>query len=588
MASGVRQFLAQEFRGSGSGHRKFSKGPLFFGGMSAMRTLKFLALAAVFCSAPLAAQQQSLPPVGALDQVVSKVTSRENQEMAMIRQHSPLVETYIQKVRITENDGSWVPDGDHYFIGRAEFSKGLDLKSLPVPSDDARHHIVASLTRLFGFGTEFLPQGFLQLIYLDSEGLNTQNYNFDYIRREFLGEVRTLVFDVTPKKKAGKGRFLGRIWVEDQDYTIVRFNGSYSGHDYSNLRFHFDSWRVNAGPNLWLPAFIYSEENTTAFPLAKGQTYKAQTRLWGYDAGAAHQEQELSQVLIESASPVIDQSQKSSDLSPVQEQRAWNEQAADNVIGKLERSGLVAPKGEIDKILETVVNNLEVTNNLDIEPGIQCRVLMTSTIESFSMGHTIVLSRGLIDVLPDEASLAAILAKEMGYVLTSRKKLDTQFAFYDRLQFDEKKIFQHFDFERKPEDDAAASVKAADLLKNSPYKDQLETAEMFTAELHERAHEIPNLISPRVGDAGLIKHSVAPKSEEGESARHIVALPLGGRVKLDPWDDNLALLRGKTAGTVSDREKMPFEVTPFMIYLTRVGADTPKTSGLNATPRPGD
>jgi hypothetical protein len=556
--------------------------------MSVMRILRFLVLAAVFSSAPLAAQQLPPPPVGALDQVVSRVTSRENQEMAMIQQRSPLVETYIQKVRVTENDGSWVPDGDHYFIGRAEFSKGLDLKPLLAPGGTSLHAVLASLTRLFDFGTEFLPQGFLQLIYLDKDGLNTQNYNFDYVRREFLGEVRTLVFDVTPKKEAGKGRFLGRIWVEDQDYTIVRFNGSYSGHDYSNLKFHFDSWRVNAGPNLWLPAFIYSEQNTTSFPLARGQTYKAQTRLWGYDAGGAHQEQELNQVLVESASPIIDQTQKSNDLSPVQEQLAWNQQAADNVIGKLVQSGLIAPQGEIDQIMDTVVNNLEVTNNLDIEPAIQCRVLMTSTIESFSIGNTIVLSRGLIDVLPDEASLAVMLAKEIGYVLTSQEKVDTRFAFYDRLQFDEKKIFQHFDFERKPQEDAAASAKGAELLKNSPYNDQLETAEMFTAELQERGHEIPNLISPRVGDIRLLKLPVAAKNEDGESARHIVALPLGGRVKMDPWDDTLALLRAKTVGTVADREKMPFEVTPFMIYLTRVGAENPKTSDVIVAPHPGD
>ncbi len=130
------------------------------------------------------------------------------------------------------------------------------------------------------------------------------------------------------------------------------------------------------------------------------------------------------------------------------------------------------------------------------------------------------LSRGLIDVLPDEASLAAMLAKEIGYILTTHKKEDTRFAFYDRLQFDDKKMFKHFDFERKPEEDAAASVKAEDLLKNSPYKDQLDTAEMFMAELQERARQIPNLISPRVGDAGLLKLSVAAKTGEEESARH--------------------------------------------------------------------
>ena len=553
-----------------------------------MRALKLLVPAVVFCSATLAAQGQSLAPIGALDQVVAKVTSRENQEMAMIRKHSPLVETYIQKVRITENDGSWVPDGDHYFIGRAEFSKGLDLEPLPAPSDDSFHHAIASLLHLFDFGAEFLPQGFLQMIYPDGNGLDAANYNFDYVRREFLGEVRTLIFDVTPKKKAGKGRFIGRIWVEDQDFTIVRFNGSYSGHEYSHLNFHFDSWRVNAGPNLWLPAFIYSEQNLGAIPLFKGPSYKAQTRLWGYDVGQSHQEQELSQILIESATPVVDQSQKNNDVSPVQAERAWVQQADDNLMDKLQRSGLVAPKGEVDKILETVVNNIEVTNNLDIEPDIQCRVLMTSTIESFSMGHTIVLSRGLIDVLPDEASLAAMLAKEMGYILTTHRTPDTRLAFYDRLQFEDKKIFQHFDFERKPEEDAAATAKASELLKNSPYKDQLETAEAFVTELQERAREIPNLISPRLGDAGLLQLPVtqAAKAEAGGAAAHIVALPLGGRIKFDPWNDTLALLKAQPVGAVTNREKMPFEITPFIIYLTRVGPENPKASSLTLRPIP--
>ena len=551
-----------------------------------MRTLKYLAWAVVFCSAPLAAslsaQDPSAPAAGLLNQVVSKVTARENQEMQMIRQHAPLVETYIQKVRITENDGSWVPDGDHYFIGRAEFAKGMDVKALPAPGDTSFHHALASLTHLFDFGTEFLPQGFLQMVYLDDGGLDTQNYNFDYVRREFLGEVRTLVFDVTPKKKSGKGRFIGRIWVEDQDYTIVRFNGSYSGHEYSHLNFHFDSWRVNAGPNLWLPAFIYSEENTTMLPFSKGPMYKAQTRLWGYDAGRSRQEQELSQVLIESASPSSINPRPATIFHPIQEERAFKQQASDNVLEKLQKTGLIAPAGEVDKVLDTVINNLEVTNNLDIQPEIHCRVLMTSTIESFSMGHTIVLSRGLIDVLPDEASLAAMLAKEMGYILTTQKQVDTQFAFYDRLQFDDRKLFQHFDFERKPEEDAAATAKADELLKNSPYKDQLAIAGMFMAELQEREREIPNLISARVGDAGLVKLRVATQAADADAARHIVALPLGGRVKLDPWDDSLSLLKSTTVGTVADREKMPFEITPFVIYLTRVGSETPKASQLGA------
>ncbi len=49
----------------------------------------------------------------------------------------------------------------------------------------------------------------------------------------------------------------------------------------------------------------------------------------------------------------------------------------------------------------------------------------------------------------------------------------------------------------------------------------------------------------------------------------IAALPLGGRIKLNPWTDGLEMLKAKPVGQVAEREKMPFEVTPFIIYLTR-------------------
>jgi hypothetical protein len=549
-----------------------------------MRTWKDLVLIVAVCAAPLAAQDQQSP--GALDQVVTRIIARENQEMETIRGYSPLVETYIQKVSHKKNDEEgWEPAGDRYFIGRAEFSKGLNLEAIEARNDNPLRRVFANLNRLFDFGNEYLPKGFLQMIYPDVNGLDAQTYNFAYVRREFLGEVRTLVFDVTPAKKAGKGLFEGRIWVEDEAFTIVRFNGSYSGNNNSNLKFHFDSWRVNAGPNLWLPAFIYSEENTQKYLLAGATLSKAQTRLWGYHIGHASEEQELSRVLIESADPVIDKSQQSTDLSPVQEVRAWDLQAANNVMDRLQRQGLIAPKGEVDKILETVANNLEVTNNLNFDPEVRCRVLLTSTIESFAMGRTIVLSRGLIDVLPDEASLAAMVAKELGHIMLD-KKSSTPFGFYDWMnRFDEKHTFQHLDFARSREEDEAASTKAADLLKNSPYKDQLRTAEMFIAELQKRSREIPNLISPRLGGFILSKPSVRADTEDKPEANQIVALPLGGRVKLDPWDDTLDLLKTKPVGSITEREKMPFEITPFVLYLTRVSPEPPKASQFNASPR---
>ena len=78
----------------------------------------------------------------------------------------------------------------------------------------------------------------------------------------------------------------------------------------------------------------------------------------------------------------------------------WEQQAEENAVERLQKIGLLAPSGEVDKILATVVNNLLVTNNIDLQSDIRCRVLLTSPLESFTIGHTIVISRGLLDVLP--------------------------------------------------------------------------------------------------------------------------------------------------------------------------------------------
>jgi len=435
------------------------------------------------------------------------------------------------------------------------------------------HRVMAGLGSVFTLQMEFLPRGFLQMIYLDENDFDLQHYKFDYVKREFLGEVRCLVFDVTPLDHSGKGRFTGRIWVEDQDFHVVRFNGGYTGSSAGSFYFHFDSWRVNAGPNLWLPAFIYSEESDLRYALGKKLQFKGQTRLWGYNLGQAKEEEELSKVMVESPNSVDDQTKTANDLSPVQAQRSWDRQAEDNVTDRLERMGLLAPRGDVDTVLETVINNLEVTNNLDIEPEIRCRVLLTSTLESFTIGHTIVLSRGLIDVLPDEASLATMLAHELAYI-TLGNTIDSQYAFFDNILFDDKDVFRHFGFARTPEQDQAADVKAGELLRNSPYKDQLATAQAFIQALDQRSKDIPNLISPNLGDHVPINLPLGVSAPAPASGSQVVALPLGGRVKMDPWNDQLEMLKSKPVGTVAEQEKMPFEVTPFMLYLTREAPGT--------------
>jgi len=524
-----------------------------------------------------------------MEDVVDRMITNENRANQQIKQYSPLVETYIQNLK-PDKDLGYAPAGDKYFLGRADFSKGIALVSL-TDSNSKGKKIFGTIGNFFSFAMQFLPDGFLQMIFIDTNGFDKQHYKFDYVRREFLGEVRCLVFDVTPQQKAGKGRFLGRIWVEDQDFNIVRFNGAYGGGGHSSWYFHFDSWRTNVQPGVWMPSFVYSEEKDLHYALSKKLDFKAQTRLWGYNLGHSAQEQELSKILVET--PVQDDSKTTNDLSPVQAQRSWDRQAEDNVIDRLERIGLIAPKGEVDKVLETVVNNLEVTNNIDVQPDVRCRVMMTTTLESFSVGHTIVLSRGLIDVLPDEASFATMIAHELSHVVLGHR-LDSSYAFFDQLLIDDKETFRHFGFARTADEEKAANAKAIQLLNNSPYKNQLGNAGLFLTALETRQKEIPNLISPHLGNRvpmiGDLKSSTPV--DQKQNPQMIAALPIGGRVKLDPWGDRLELIKSKPVGTVAEREKMPFEVTPFMPYLIRFGADASKpvaaSTATPGDPKPGD
>jgi hypothetical protein len=501
---------------------------------------------------------------------MERVIQKEHLFLAQMRHMRPMVETYLQDLK-TDSEGRAVPTKDQYFLGRLDMSEGPEDTSF-VGQPGFGHRMVNHLTSLYAM--HFLPLGFAQMVVLDTD-FQKKYYDFTFVRREFLGEVRCLVIDVQPRENAPTGRFQGRIWVEDQDYNIVRFNGTYFPHPKTSYYLHFDSWRLNMRPGAWVPAYIYSEESDMKTALGKSLHFRAQTRLWGYDLKGLNKNAEFTQILVDSPQSVRDQSDAAADASPVVAERMWQRQAEDNAVERLQKIGLLAPPGDVDKILLTVVNNLMVTNNIDLQSDIRCRVLLTSPLESFTIGHTIVVSRGLLDVLPDEASLAMVLAHELSHIVLGHT-LDTKLAFNDRMFFPDEESFQRMDFKRSSADEDAADAKALELLKNSPYKDKLGSAGLFLKALQESAPELPNLIRPHLGNSMAGNKSVrmsallasAPELDP-QRTDQIAALPLGGRIKLDPWTDQVDLAKAKPVALTSAREKMPFEITPFFPYLTR-------------------
>ena len=523
----------------------------------------------------LALAQPAKTPVS-IDQVVDQIIEREHALIAFLKNRTPLVETYLQNLQPDVKLGS-APKEDHYFLGRLDMAESIDRRDYLMKQTSFQKSMMGGVTKLFRI--QYQPMGFSWMVFADRQNFDRAHYDFSFVHREFLGEVRTLVFDVRPKKNAGQGLFQGRIWVEDQDYNIVRLNGTYVPRPKNAFYFHMDSWRLNLVPGYWIPSYIYSEEGDFSYGSHDKMAFKAQSRIWGYNLAKNNREDEMTALTVDS---VKDESAVAQDSSPLEAQRQWQQQAEDNVVDRLQQAGLLAPPGDVDKVLQTVVNNIEITNNIDLPRPVRARVMLTSPLETFSVGNTIIISRGLIDTLPDEASLAAILSHELAHIVLGHN-LGSKFAFDDRMLFSDEATYSNFGFRHNPEEETAADAKAVELLKNSPYAQKLGAAGLYLKQLQARAPVLSALLTAHLGNSfsddkgNIIRLSSlmtsAPNLDDSKLDQ-IAALPLGGRIKVDPWGDKVEMVKAAPVQITSVRDKMPFEVTPFFPRLSRLGATT--------------
>jgi len=509
------------------------------------------------------------------DRMIDKVVAREHSFIDNVKQYQPLAETYIQNMQ-EDKEHNVRPIADTYFLGRLDLRESTNEEVFQKDKPGKMHRFLSPFEMLGKntFVRHYVPQGFANMAIVDRD-FQKNNYYFTFVKQEFLGEVRCVVVDVQPRESAHQGSFVGRIWVEDHDFNIVRFNGTYSNKSNYDSYFHFDSWRMNTQSGIWLPSYVYSEETSRKHDLPPfiQPRFKAQTRFWDYDEVHIKHDSEFTDVRIDMAQDHTDAIR--AQATPLEAQRNWERLAEDNAVDHLQKIGLIAPPGPVDKVLQTVVNNLTITNSLDIIPDVRCRVLLTTPLESFTIGHTIVVSRGLIDVLPDEAALAMVLSHELAHIALNHR-VDTKFAFTDRFFFSEPATFQRMNFERSALDEQAADAKASELLNNSPYKDKLASAGLFLRQIQDRAQVLPNLIRPHLGNPLGSKNTTrlatvataAPQLEN--KIDQLAALSLGSRVDLNPWSNQIEMMNTKRVTLLSSADKMPLEVTPFFPYLTRL------------------
>ncbi len=583
-------------------------------------------LLATFVATSLSAHAFGLPLVGkkkktedvlparkltaAQNALIDKAIAREKVVVKTVKERSPIVETYIQTMKPDPVMGQ-IPESDEHHLARVDFNKIIGDQSYEVNKSTSEGtggsklgFFKSSLSYITSLGgslhLNFHESGFVQMVLMDSNDFDRQHYVFGYVRNDFLGNTPTAVFDVTPiSGKRSTGRFFGRIWVETRDGNVVRFNGNFAGSekDYSEF-YHFDSWRTNVQPDLWLPTSFYVEESDPK-SVSRTLKFKAINHIWGYVLKVPAKETENTSLDVVGATDVSNEAQ---DVGPLGAQRAWVQQAEDNIVDRLFQAGLLDAPSEFDKTLEALAGNILAYNNITLSRPIRCRTLLTQPLESIAIGNTIVISKSLLDttgvVTQDGAqqmgNLNAILAFQIAHIVLGHR-LDTKYAFNDRLLFPSTSVFDRIPMHHTDADNEAAAKKAMELLSAKELEGGQQYFGLYLQQLQQRVKALKALNEPMIGD-GLVKSdndptfwmaaimSKGPKLDI-KDLKQQAAMPLSSFMRFDPWSDQVIVMHAAYEPLLTAADKMPFEVAP--VYL-KLSYYKPPTDAAAAAPAAGN
>ena len=530
------------------------------------------------------------PLTAAQSALIDEAVVQEKAITQILKDRKPMVETYIQTMR-PDPVMREVPDADLHFLGRLQLDRTINVENYQQDKANANSKLndkhgllkdsIEVVSGLAGHAHySFSQAGFAQMLLIDLNDFDRQHYNFFFVRNDFLGAVPTSVFDVVPALQNSAGRFFGRIWIETAHGNIVRINGEYAGaqkdyHEYP----HFDSWRTNVQPNTWLPTSTYIEDID---PKSKTSTlsFKASNHVWGY-ALKLPSEIENTSIEVQNAT---DLSVGAQDQGPLAAQRALSRQAEDNVLDRLFQAGLLDAPSEFDKTLANLANNILAYNNAPVAFPIRVRTLLTEPLESFAVGNTIVLSKGLIDttaILTSDGdqqlgNLNALLAFQLAHILSGHQ-LDTKYAFNARLMFPDNMTFRRIPMHHTDADNAEAAIKAIELLRPPELAASQKCFGLYLQQLKARVQHLPTLDQPLIGD-GLVKsdidgtfwlESMIARSDKlaVQNLDQQAAVSLSSFLTFDPWTDQLLALHTTLQPILNASDKMPFEVAPIYLKL---------------------
>ncbi|MGC2195994.1 MAG: M48 family metalloprotease [Terriglobales bacterium] len=456
-------------------------------------------------------------------QLARRIFAGEQMTIAQVSKREPIMESYVQSLDPEQHPESVLDDA--YFLGRV----ALDVDSARLGRLQRLAFGASENSRRIRVNTgdrwPLYPEGYVDMLFVDLGDFDKDHYQLSYQGADTLAGKKCLRVRVHPLDPKTSGRFVGEIWVDSASFRIVRIAGTFSpkrlgffskyfnasGISRLGLYFHFESWRQEVSPGVWLPSYTYFDEQrmwntgrlTTSFHL-RGHVW-----VWNYQTAESRT----------SSSPT-------------------------GPFGELEVSGLLASPGKVEESLNQMVEEIRSASGI-AGPGITCRVLLTTPVEVFSIDHTVLLSRGLLNIVPDKSTLAGLVAREIAHIVLghSRQWSTAQSSVFDMHRTSD---FPGLGLAHAADEEASASNLMRMLLKDTHYADSVAQVVGFLAGLAIHSSQTPHLTSPSFGpglpEQAVVQAMASHAIADSARASKRLTLELRGEYGINSWENQIVAL----------------------------------------------
>jgi hypothetical protein len=459
-------------------------------------------------------------------QVTTLIFSQENRMIDKLSSLRPVTEAYVQSLGQQKSMGMDLSDSENsesviddvYFLARVNFTDGGPEEKLLVGGGSWRNRYVKINS---GALDQVHPLGMLMMFFADLHEFDADTYSLQYQGKQSLFRTECLVFSVAPIQEHNSGKFRGQLWVDSSSFSIVRLKGVFSGPYKRFFKsftgperfFHFDSVREKTEVG-WLPSSTYFDErHVYARDGDLEFHYRGYVLMW---------EQGRQLQSTQSSIP-----NRAKSLSGEQNRDGG---ASLRLVSALESDGLLAAPGPVERHLEDVVAHLRPPESAGM-PEIHCRVLLSTPAEAFALGNTIIVSRGLLNLVPDDSVLAFLLARQLAHILL-RHGTDALPQAPESFFDDGKKEHSgRLNIRLRPEQEAAADAEAMVLLQASPYKGAGVSARALLSRLNSGSERFRHLLRAEFG-TGLLPEGIALAKDGERAGSHVQAVLFRNRYRV--------------------------------------------------------